>query len=100
MKAAIVALACLASCTPAHWRAAYVPGPRDLSNLLARTDSPTRWLAFTEPVEMSTLSYRTWQLTQHGSWVLAAGLGGLLIFSVVTALTPRRSGAATHPPRL
>ena len=85
---------------PAHWRAAYVPGPRDLSNLLARTDSPTRWLAFTEPVEMSALSYRTWRLAQHGSWVFAVGLGGLLIFSVVTALTPRRSGAATHPPRL
>ena len=85
---------------PAHWHAAYVPGPRDLSNLLARTDSPTRFLAFTEPVEMSALSYRTWQLTQHGSWVLAAGLGGLLIFSAVTALTPRRSGAAPHPPRL
>ena len=85
---------------PAHWRAAYVPGPRDLSNLLARTDSPTRFLAFTEPVEMSALSYRTWQLTQHGSWVLAAGLGGLLIFSAVTALTSRRSGAAPHPPRL
>ena len=85
---------------PAHWHAAYVPGPRDLSNLLARTDSPTRWLAFTEPVEISALSYRTWQLTQHGSWVLAAGLGGLLIFSAFTALTSRRSGAATHPPRL
>ena len=85
---------------PAHWRAAYVPGPRDLSNLLARTDSPTRFLAFTEPVEMSALSYRTWQLTQHGSWVLAAGLGGLLIFSAVTALTSRRSGAAPQPPRL
>ena len=85
---------------PAHWHAAYVPGPRDLSNLLARTDSPTRWLAFTEPVEISALSYRTWQLTQHGSWVLAAGLGGLLIFSAVTALTSRRSGAAPHPPRL
>lgn len=85
---------------PAHWRAAYVPGPRDLSNLLARTDSPARYLAFTEPVEMSALSYRTWQLTQHGSWVLAAGLGGLLIFSAVTALTSRRSGAAPRPPRL
>ena len=85
---------------PAHWHAAYVPGPRDFSNLLARTDSPTRHLAFTEPVEMSALSYRTWQLTQHGSWVLAAGLGGLLIFSAVTAFTPRRSGAAPHPPRL
>ena len=85
---------------PAHWRAAYVPGPREGSHFLARTASPERFLAFTEPVEISALSYRTWQLTQHGSWVLAAGLGGLLIFSAVTALTSRRSGAAPHPPRL
>ena len=80
---------------PAHWRAAYVPGPRDLSNLLARTDSPTRWLAFTEPVEMSALSYRTWQLTQHATWLLTLGLLGFL---AATTLALRRSGEARTPP--
>ncbi len=81
---------------PSHWRAAYVPGPRDLSHFLARTVSPERFLAFTEPVEMSSLSYRTWQFAQHGTWVFATGLCGLLIFSTITAFPLRRSRTATH----
>ncbi len=72
---------------PEEWRAAYVPAPRGPATLLARTDAPDRWLAFTEPVEMSALSYRTRQLAQHGTWLLVGGLLGWL------ALTAR---AARH----
>ena len=78
---------------PAEWRAAYVPAPRGPATLLARTDSPERWLAFTEPVEMSALSYRTRQLAQHGAWLAAAGLLPL----AAAALALRRSGAGRLP---
>jgi hypothetical protein len=39
---------------------------------------------------MSALSYRTWQLTKHGGWLLAAGLLGLVIFSL---LSLRKTGS-------
>ena len=72
---------------PEEWRAAYVPAPTAPATLLARTASPERWLAFTEPVEMSALSYRTWQVAKHAPWLLATGL---LAFCALAAL-------ALHP---
>ena len=65
--------------SPGEWRAAYAPAPRGSGSLVAHVDSPDRWLAFSEPVEMSALSYRTWQLVKQGIWVCAVGVLGLLI---------------------
>ncbi len=79
---------------PAEWRAAYVPAPRGPATLFARTDAPDRWLAFTEPVEMSALSYRTRQLAQHGAWLAAAGLA---LLAAASALALRRSGERHLP---
>jgi hypothetical protein len=73
---------------PEEWRAAYLPAPRSPATLLARTDAPDRWLAFTEPVEMSALSYRTRQLAQHGTWLLVGGLLAWLAFTARAARHP------------
>lgn len=61
------------------WRTAHVRAPREPAMLVARNASAGRWLAFSEPVEISTLGYRTAQLARHGGWVmLAGGLLGLI----------------------
>lgn len=57
---------------PGEWRAAYVPAPRGPAVLVARAPAD-RALAFSEPVELSALSYRAWRLTQLGGWVAAFG---------------------------
>ncbi|MCX6951638.1 MAG: hypothetical protein NTV51_05580, partial [Verrucomicrobia bacterium] len=84
-----VAIAPTRAPAPAEWRAAYVPAPRTTAMLTGRIASADRWLAFTEPVEMSALSYRTWQLAKHGSWVLALGLLALVAAALVALRRPR-----------
>ena len=77
---------------PTEWRAAYVPAPRSSATLVGRTASADGFIAFTEPVEMSALSYRTWQLTQRGLWLLAVGLASLLTataFALHRSVEPR-----------
>ena len=62
------------------WRAAYVRAPAVPAMLVARTDDAARWFAFSEPSEMSTLSYDAWQLARQGPWLALAGaLAGLAI---------------------
>jgi hypothetical protein len=57
------------------WRAAYVPAPREPAQLIAQVPpakgGTEAWLAFSAPFPVSTLSYRTWQLTQQGPLLLA-----------------------------
>lgn len=57
------------------WRAAYVPAPEEPAVIRARTADAAHWLAVSEPVEMSGLSYRTWRLVQHSRWLVAVGAG-------------------------
>jgi hypothetical protein len=63
---------------PNEWRAGYVPAPRGPATLEAKMADAERWLAFTEPVEVSSLSYRTWQVAKQGGWVFGIGLAGAL----------------------
>lgn len=70
-----------------HWRAAYVSAPRDEARLVARVESPAHWIAFSEPVAMSTLSYRVWRLCLDAEWLLVAG--GLLFGSTLAILRRR-----------
>lgn len=79
---------------PAEWRAAYLPAPRLPTTLVARAAAPDRWLAFTEPVELSALSYHTWQLAKHATWLLAVGLLGFF----TTAILALRRSRETRPP--
>ncbi|HUR58413.1 MAG TPA: hypothetical protein VM029_11925 [Opitutaceae bacterium] len=62
------------------WRAAYVRAPAVPALLVARTDDAARWFAFSEPSEMSVLSYDSWQLARQGPWLALTGaLAGLAI---------------------
>ncbi|HVU35383.1 MAG TPA: hypothetical protein VHE61_18240 [Opitutaceae bacterium] len=62
------------------WRAAYIPAPKVPAILVARVAAPAHWLAFSEPVLISTLGYRTWRLTVYSPWLLWASFGGLIVF--------------------
>ena len=79
---------------PEEWRAAFIPAPTAPATLVARAPSSDRWLALTEPVEMSALSYRTWQLSKHASWLCAAGLLGFVLLALLTLLPTRRAASA------
>ncbi len=74
----VVTVAASRAPRPAEWRAAYIPAPTEPAALVAQTPDAAQWLAFTEPVEVSALSYRTWQLAHQGWWVLGVGSIGFL----------------------
>ena len=64
------------------WRAAYVRAPREPFVVVARDGDTQRWLAFSAPAEMSSLSYLGWQAAKNGPLIAyisgcAAGLLGL-----------------------
>ena len=84
--------------SPGEWRAAYVPAPTATATLSARAASPERWLALSEPVEMSALSFRTWQLAKHGAWVALGGLTAFLALSLFALLSC--APAAPSPPAI
>jgi hypothetical protein len=67
------------------WRAAYVRAPKEPVVLIARVTPPAHWLAFSEPVEMSALGYRTWRLTLNAQWLGLLAAAGLLGFGVAVA---------------
>ncbi len=83
---------------PGEWRAAYIPAPTAPATLSARAASPNRWLAFSEPVEMSNLSFRTWQLAKHGAWLALGGLTAFLALCLITLLS--RAPAVPSPPAI
>lgn len=65
------------------WRTAYVKAPAESAVFVAKTAGPATWFAFSEPVEMTTLSYWMWALAKQGRWLLAGGLLGCLLLAVV-----------------
>lgn len=59
---------------PGHsWRLAYAPAPREPAVLRARVAGAQDWIAFSEPAEISTLSYRALRLAKQGRWLVLAG---------------------------
>jgi hypothetical protein len=60
------------------WRAAYVRAPREPAFLRAQVEAPAQWIAFSEPVSMSTLSYRVWRFTQQAQWLGLVAAGALV----------------------
>jgi hypothetical protein len=84
--------------TPGEWRAAYISAPTAPAILSARAASPDRWLALSEPVEMSALSFRTWQLAKHGAWLALGGLIAFLALCLITLLS--RAPAVPSPPAI
>ena len=68
------------------WRSVYVPAPQRPFVIVARDADPQRWLAFSAPVEMSSLSYACWQGVKNGrliaeiTAILAAAIGLAALF--------------------
>lgn len=56
----------------ANWRAAYVRAPNEPAKLVGKAGDTADFLAFSEPIEMSALSYRIWILCKYGAWIAAS----------------------------
>lgn len=73
------------------WRAAYVRAPAEPVMIEARVSSPAHWLAFSDPIAMSSLSHWAWRLTLNAWWLaLVAGIG-LLGFGAALWVSERFS---------
>ena len=67
------------------WRSAYVRAPKQPFVIVARDTDAQRWFAFSAPVEMSVLSYWTWQAVKNGFLLaeIAAAVAAIVALSVV-----------------
>jgi hypothetical protein len=65
------------------WRSVYVRAPRRPFTIVATDSDPTRWLAFSAPVEMSSCSYWSWRVVKNG-WLLAACAAVLAALATAT----------------
>ncbi len=74
------------------WRAAYVPAPRMPFVVVARDESPSRWMAFSAPVEMGNLSYLAWCCAKNGLLVAeVAAVAAVLGLAALVAGQDRRA---------
>ena len=64
------------------WRAAYVRAPRRPFVIVARDADPMHWLAFSEPVEMSNLSFWAWQACRHGQLLTGVAATTALLLGI------------------
>jgi hypothetical protein len=71
------------------WRAAYVRTPRRPFVLVAKDTDPTRWLAFSAPVEMGALSYRAWQAAKSGMLLVWLSASATLVLLLATFIISR-----------
>jgi len=78
------------------WRAAYVRRPKVSFIVVARTFGSSRWFAFSDPVELSALSYWSWQIARQGRLVLAVGLALGLAGACFVARAGRLSSFETR----
>ena len=72
------------------WRSAYVPQPAAPFVVVARDLDPTRWLAFSGPVEMGPLSYWAWQANKHAPllFMITAAVTALLALATLRVRRP------------
>ena len=71
------------------WRPAYVRIPTRPYVIAAKVDASDRWLAFSEPVTVGTLSYLAWRGVRYGQ-LLAGIAAGLAVFAGVCAVWDAR----------
>lgn len=76
------------------WRAAYVRAPRAPFVVTAVDASAQRWLAFSAPVEMGTLSYAAWRCAKNGLFV-AEGAAAAALLLGLAAFRSRRATVQT-----
>lgn len=78
----------------ATWRAAYVPAPREPARFSAQVDAFGKWIAFSEPIEIPTLSYRVWQTAKQGLLILCLATSAAM--ALVILLPHAGLGAETR----
>jgi hypothetical protein len=66
------------------WRSAYVPAPAKPFVVVAHNEDPGRWLAFSPPIEMKTLSYWAWRGVKNGLLIAEAATGAALFLGAAT----------------
>ena len=71
------------------WRAAYVPAPREPAVIHVRVVPPARFVAFSEPIRMSSLSFWTWRFCEHAGWLVAFAFAGLILAVTASVRTER-----------
>jgi hypothetical protein len=63
------------------WRSAYVRAPAQPFVVVAQDSNPESWVAFSQPVEMGTLSYFAWRCVKNG--LLLAELSAGAAFALI-----------------
>jgi hypothetical protein len=81
------------------WRTAYVRAPKGPFVIVAVDRSPTAWVAFAAPVEMSNLSYWAWQLMKNGLLITEIAAVAAVALGLACAVSGRVS-PATRSSRL
>jgi len=77
------------------WRTVYLPAPGEPATLVVRTGTGTDWFAFTQPVKVTSLGYRTEQFTRQGYTVI--GLGILVLVLGLVLARPHGKGLSQTP---
>ncbi|MDO8539352.1 MAG: hypothetical protein Q7S40_02845 [Opitutaceae bacterium] len=75
------------------WRAAYVHAPSRPAVLVARADAPGKWLAFSEPIELTSLSYWAWRTAKQGVLILCLAIAAAM---ALLMLEPIVAGRKNH----
>lgn len=81
---------------PSHdtWRAAYVRAPERPFVVAAHVANPAYWLAFSQPVEMTSVSHATWVMIKNGGLILWVSATALLLLTGVALVWPKNVSAA------
>lgn len=79
------------------WRPVYVRAPTVPFVIAARDHDTARWLAFSGPVEMGTLSHAARMATKHSLVVLYSSAAATIVLALLAAVLARRSRADSQP---
>jgi hypothetical protein len=75
--------------TPGNsWRSAYVRSPASPFVVEAHDVDPNGWIAFTQPVEMGTLSYWAWRCVKNGLLLAELSAGAALVLLAIYTFRP------------
>jgi len=75
--------------TPGNsWRSAYVRSPTRPFTVVANDANPKAWVAFSQPVEMGTLSHFAWRCVKNGLLLAEISVGAALAMFLFHLLRP------------
>jgi len=70
------------------WRSAYVRAPSRPFVVVAHNDAQDGWIAFSQPVEIGTLSYLAWRCVKNGLFLAELSAGAALALFALYHLRP------------